>query len=183
MNSKLEGLDDIRMWRLGWLTYWFAFSVFTLLAARRPGFVPHPESVPYPWAAALIMCGFLGLQTAALSSVLSPLRERRSWRRVVGASVLALLFGLAGTATFVSDMPGYFAGPLLFAATNVIVVPIIALALATRVKADHPDDSPTSRPPNGALPGGIQHATSLSCPIDRRSSHCLTSAVATGRLR
>jgi len=110
------------------VAYWLAFAAFTLDAARNPGFVMHPDEVPYPWGAALITVALLGGQTAALNATLMPLRTTRSWRRVAGASALAFLFALLSIATMVTDMPGYYYAPRLFALTNLFVVPLIGVA-------------------------------------------------------
>jgi hypothetical protein len=116
--------------RYGWVAYWLALSGYSLAAARSPGFVSDPASVPYPWSAALLTCGLLGVQCAALNATLRPLSATRSWRRVAAASALALLFGALSLLTTVTDMPGYYYVPGLFALANVVVVPVVGTALA-----------------------------------------------------
>ena len=115
--------------RYGWIAYWLVFVVYTLSAARNPGFVRNPESVPYPWRAALLTCVLLGLETAALNATLRPLSATHSWRRVAGASGLALVLALLSLSTAFSDMPGYYYAPGLFALVNVIVVPLAGAVL------------------------------------------------------
>jgi hypothetical protein len=125
------------------VAYWLAFAAFTLDAARNPGFVMHPEEVPYPWGAALTTVALLGVQTAALNAVLMPLRTTRSWRRVAGASALAFLFALLSVVTAVTDMPGYYYAPELFALTNLFVVPLLGLAFQLSPRTmDAPSDLP-----------------------------------------
>lgn len=122
--------------RFGWIAYWLVLASYTLAAARNPGFVRNPDLVPYPWKAALVTCLFLGLQTAALNATLRPLRATRSWRRVATASGLALLFAALSLVTTVTDMPGYYYVPGLFALTNVVVVPLIGVVLALSAAPD-----------------------------------------------
>ena len=121
--------------RYGWVIYWSAFAVFTLNAARYPGFVPHPETAPYPWVGALVTCALLAAQCAALNATLRPVATTRSWRRVVTASGLALLFGVLSTTMFSSDMPGYYDAPVLFAVANVVLVPLVGAVLVLRPRA------------------------------------------------
>jgi hypothetical protein len=116
--------------RYGWIAYWLAFASYTVGAARSPGFIAHPEAAPYPWVAALLMCALLGAETAALNAVLHPLSPTRSWMRVAAASGLALVFAAFGVVTMVTDMPGYYYAPGLFALANVVVVPIVGSVLA-----------------------------------------------------
>ena len=118
--------------RYGWVAYWLAFAAWTLNEARYPGFVPNPETVPYPWAAALFTCTLLFAQTAALNSLLRPLHATGSWRRVAAASGLALLFAAVSLVTMWTDMPGYYYAPRLFALVNVLVVPLVGAVLAFR---------------------------------------------------
>jgi hypothetical protein len=115
--------------RYGWVAYRLVFVALTLDAARSPGFVPHRETVPYPWAPALLTCALLGAQTAALNAVLGPSSANQSWKRVASASTLALLFAALSVVTMVTDMPGYYYTPGLFALTNMFVVPMVGTML------------------------------------------------------
>jgi hypothetical protein len=123
--------STVGLWvrRYGWVGYWLTFSGYSLTAARNPGFVMDPPSVPYPWAAAFLTCALLGVQTAALNAILRPLSATRSWRRVATASGLALLFAALSLVTTVTDMPGYYYAPGLFALANVVVVPLVGTVL------------------------------------------------------
>jgi len=134
---SIKGSSNFNLFvrRFGWIAYWLAFVVYTLDAARDPGLVTNPESVSYPWPAALFTCLLFGLQTAALNATLRPLSPTPSWQRVVGASGLALLFAALSLLTTVTDMPGYYYSPGLFALTNVIVVPLVGIILVSRSSA------------------------------------------------
>lgn len=119
--------------RYGWLAYWFVFAAYTLYAARNPAFVLDPKTAaPYPWVAALVTCALLGAQTAALNAMLRPLSGTRSWQRVAAATGLAVVFAALTLITTVTDMPGYYYAPGLFAAANMFVVPIVGAVLALR---------------------------------------------------
>ena len=118
--------------RFDWLVYWFAFAAFTVDAGRYPGFVAHPETAPYPWGAVLFTCALLGAQTAALNATLRRVATTPSWSRVAAASGLALLFAIASTVTFSTDMPGYYYALPMFALTNVIIDPLVGVALVLR---------------------------------------------------
>lgn len=115
--------------RYGWVGYWLVFAALTLDVARNPGFVPHPEAVPYPWVPALVTVALLGVQAAGLNATLRPLSTTRSWRRVAAASGLALVFALLTLASLATDMPGYEYPPKLFALANVLVVPAAGAVL------------------------------------------------------
>jgi len=136
--------STVGLWvrRYGWVAYWLAFSGYSLAAARNPGLVADPASVPYPWEAALLTCGLLGVQTAALNAMLRPLSAARSWRRVATASGLALVFAALGVVTAVTDMPGYYYVPGLFALANVVVVPVVGVMLT--LSAPRNDESASS---------------------------------------
>ena len=116
--------------RYGWIAYWLAFASYALAAARSPGFTAHPEAAPYPWVAALLTCALLGVETAALNAVLRPLGPTRSWMWVAAASGLAVVFAALSFVTMVTDMPGYYYVPRLFALVNVVVVPVVGSVLA-----------------------------------------------------
>lgn len=114
--------------RYGWVAYWLAFAAYTLDAARSPGLVAHPEAVPYPWTQTLVICALLGGEAAALNAMLRPLGDAPTWRRVVAASALAVLFAAGALVMTVTDMPGYFYVPTVFAISNVVVVPLVGSA-------------------------------------------------------
>ena len=80
-------------------------------------------------------CMLLGVETAALNATLRPLSATRSWRRVAGASGLALVFAVLSLVTTVTDMPGYHYTPGLFALANVIVVPLVGAVLTFHTAA------------------------------------------------
>jgi hypothetical protein len=131
--------------RYGWVVYWLAFAAYTLNAARNPGFVRHPEAVPYPWTQAVLTCALLGIETASLNAVLRPLGNSPSVRRVVAASALAVLFALFSVVTLVTDMPGYYYAPRVFAIVNVVVVPLVGTGLMLKSVFSRRSRS-TSRP-------------------------------------
>ena len=88
------------------------------------------------------MCAVLGVQAAALNAALRPLGDRPTWRRVGAASGLAVLFAALSLPTMVTDMPGYYYAPYLFALVNVAVVPIVGTALMLR--SAHADTGPSA---------------------------------------
>ena len=75
------------------------------------------------------MCGVIGFQIGALNVALVPLRVAPTWRRVRNATGLSVLFAALSLATMVTDMPGYYYAPLFVALTNVVVVPVMGIAL------------------------------------------------------
>ena len=73
--------------------YWLVFALFTTVAARDPGFVPHREHAPYPWVGLTVTCALLALETGILGWILRPRSFDRSWGRLGAA--LALYLGFA----------------------------------------------------------------------------------------
>lgn len=119
--------------RYGWIAYWLLFVAYTLSAAREPGLLgPNAKDVPYPWRSALLTCAVLGLQTAALNATLRPLASTRSWQHVAIAFGLAVFFAALSAAPVVTDMPGYYYTPIVFALTNVVAVPLVGAILVLR---------------------------------------------------
>ena len=41
--------------------FWLLFACFTAVAATEPGYVLHPERVPYPWLGVVVMWVLLGI--------------------------------------------------------------------------------------------------------------------------
>jgi hypothetical protein len=83
------------------LLLWIAFAPITAEAARNPGFVPNPESVPYSWGAALLTWARLGIEAGIFTLVL------RSGRRLPLAFALAAVLFFLSMVFYVTDMPGY----------------------------------------------------------------------------
>lgn len=109
--------------RYGLLLLWLAFAPIIAIAARNPGFVPNPEAVPYPWRAALVTWGLLGLQSAVLFWL------TRSPRRLPVAFGLALLLLVGSLVATPTDMPRYEYVPGQY---HLVLVIGLGLVWATR---------------------------------------------------
>ena len=109
--------------RYGLLLLWLAFAPIIAMAARNPGFVSHPEAVPYPWRAALVTWGLLGLESAVLFWLV------RSPRRLPVAFGLALLLLVGSLVATPTDMPGYEYVPGQY---HLVLVVSLGLVWATR---------------------------------------------------
>lgn len=89
--------------RFGLLLLWLAFGPITAGAVRSPGLGRVGEITPYPWDAALITWGILGLEAAVFYLIL------RSGRRLPRAFGLAALLWVVGSVNITSIdfvMPG-----------------------------------------------------------------------------
>lgn len=56
--------------RCGLLLLWLAFGPILANAARNPGLVLNPETVPYPWVGVFVTWGMLGLESAIVHMIL-----------------------------------------------------------------------------------------------------------------
>jgi hypothetical protein len=111
---------------------WAICAITTLPAARNPGFVAHPETVPYPWGAVVGTCIVLTLEALVLRAVLRPARPGRLWLRVL-ASVAGLAVLLLGVLQLgMTDLPWDSYMPGLFAVLGALLV--VAFGLARGVK-------------------------------------------------
>ena len=110
-----------------WLVLvWLFFGPITADAARNPGFVPNPETVPYPWEAALFTWARLGVECAVFFAIL------RSGRRLPLAVALAAILFLLSMMFWVTDMPGYHYVPGQFHFALVILLGLAWVAKAVR---------------------------------------------------
>jgi hypothetical protein len=95
--------------------YWLAFALFTLDAARHPGLVSDPASVPYPWRGVVTTWIILAVLTAILYAILRPRTFRWQPARLgIGLLYSCVLLFLT-FLMFVTDMPGYVYVPGYFA--------------------------------------------------------------------
>ena len=88
--------------RYGLVLYWLVFAMYTLYAARNPGFVAPGTRVPYPWGGVLVTWAVLGVLTGILYAILRPRTFRRDW----------------GRSTFGSPSTTYTVLPAATASTN-----------------------------------------------------------------
>jgi hypothetical protein len=108
--------------RYGLPLLWLGFAPIIAIAARHPGLVPNPETAPYPWRAALLTWGLLGLESAVLFWLV------RSLRRLPVAFGLALLLLVGSLVATPTDMPGYEYVPGRY---HLVLVVSLGLAWAT----------------------------------------------------
>ena len=94
--------------RYGLLLLWLMFGPILANAARSPGFVTDPDSVPYPLGAALVTWGILGIESLIIQFIL-----RLTGGLQIAFSLCALLL-VGGVVTTVTDMPGYYYVPTLY---------------------------------------------------------------------
>ena len=103
------------------LVGWFAFAIYTLDAGRNPGLVRNPDLVPYPWTAVFLTWLVLAAQAFSIAALLRPRALGRRARLWPTAGWLGLQSAV-GVALTVTDMPGYYYVPTLFAFTAFVIV-------------------------------------------------------------
>jgi hypothetical protein len=106
---------------------WAICAAITLPAARNPGFVPHPEAVPYPWRDVVLTWIILALEAMVLRAILHPAGPGRRWIRVLAslAGLGILLLGILQLG--LTDLPGYSYVPGLFAVLGSLLVILFGL--------------------------------------------------------
>jgi hypothetical protein len=118
--------------RYGLAAYWLVYAILTLDWARHPGFVPDPESVPYPWGAVFVTWGVVAVAVGILYAILRPPTFHQSWGRLGGALLFTAGLTLLAAMTFLSDMPGYYYVPHLFSFFTLLGLLLLAGALTLR---------------------------------------------------
>lgn len=110
--------------------YWLAFAVFTIFAAKVPGYYGRgPVSVANPWVGILLMWGLLAAGVAILHLILRPFAIQRSWRRIgIALLYLAALLVFCVLAT-PEEMPGLAYVPSAFALVGFLGVAAYAVAV------------------------------------------------------
>src|SRR5512147_646403 len=117
---------------------WLGFAPITAAAARHPGFVRHPEAVPYPWRAAIVTWGILGLESAAFYLIL------RLGRGIVIAFGISVLLLIASVLTTATDMPGYSYVPAQYQLGLAAILGIKWTARAVVHRANHSQHNGTA---------------------------------------
>ena len=114
--------------RYGLPAYWLVFALHTVDAARDPGFVPDPASVPFPWSGVVTTWLVLALLTGWLYLVPRPHPQIRWWQRALTTFgyVAVLLFVLFSSV--VTDRPGHHYVPGRFAALTLLGLLLLLLA-------------------------------------------------------
>ncbi len=112
------------------LLLWVAFGPITAEAARSPGFAPNPESVPYPWGAALLTWARLGVEAGIFTLILKP------GHRLPLAFALAAALLFLSVRFYVTDMPGYHYVPGRFHLALVIILGLVWVAATARRPAE-----------------------------------------------
>ena len=51
-------------YKIGFMVYWLLFAMLALYLGQFPGYVQHPENVPYPWLAVILVWLLLALLLA-----------------------------------------------------------------------------------------------------------------------
>ena len=95
-------------YKIGFMVYWLLFAVLAAYLGQFPGHVRHPETVPYPWLAVILVCLLLAILLGAFYFLLLPPLFRFSWWRLPASLALGAALLAASFYTFVTDMPGYY---------------------------------------------------------------------------
>jgi hypothetical protein len=114
-------------YKFGLLAYWLLFAIFSAFAASSPGYVHHPELVPYPWHALLVLWAFFGVLLALLYVILQPPEFRTSPWRLPLALLLGIAMSVPAAGTLATtDLPGLSYAPAVFALTTTLFLVVIA---------------------------------------------------------
>lgn len=117
-------------WRYLYALYWLVFACLSVSAAQSPGYVLHPESVPFPWPGLMVLWALLALAVGVFYVILRPGVWETSWLRFGGALALSGALLMSCILTLVTDMPGLYYIPTSFALTTFSALTIIGLARA-----------------------------------------------------
>jgi hypothetical protein len=118
--------------RYGLVLYWLAFAVYTLDAARNPGLLLPGAPAPYPWRGVLATWLALAVLTGGLHAILRPRTFHRSWARLAWALAYSIVLLAASFVTFVTDLPGFFYVPGMFALITPLALLLLSATLAFR---------------------------------------------------
>jgi hypothetical protein len=114
-------------YKLGFALYWLFFAVLAVFAARNPGFVGHPELVPYPWLGLVVTWAILAVLVAIFYFILKPAFVRGSTSRLRAAFALSLVMTIASILTMVTDMPGLYYLPHYFSLLTFLSLLVISV--------------------------------------------------------
>jgi len=117
-------------YKLGFALYWLVFAVFSVFAARSPGYVRHPELAPFPWLGLVIVWLILAVLVTAFYFILKPASIHRSSLRLGVAFTLSLAMVIGSILTMVTDMPGLYYMPHYFSALTFLVLLIASASSA-----------------------------------------------------
>lgn len=112
---------------LGFALYWLFFAVLAVFAARNPGFVGHPELVPYPWLGLVVTWAILAALVAIFYSILKPVFMRGSTSRLGAAFALSLVMTMASILTMVTDKFGLYYLPHYFSLLTFLILAVISV--------------------------------------------------------
>lgn len=115
--------------RLGFILYWLAFAILTIRQAKHPGLVLHGDLPPFPWRGIAATWIVLAIETLILYVVLRPLSFQAPWKRVGKGFLYATGLVVFTVFTTVTDMPGYYYVPGIFA-----VVTFLCITLFSAIK-------------------------------------------------
>ena len=107
--------------------YWLLFAGFTAHQAQYPGLMLNPEQWEYPWRAVLVVWALLAVLVAGLYAILRPRTYNRSWWRLLGGLVYCAVLLWLGLESVVTDMPGYYYVPALFAVATMAGMAVFAV--------------------------------------------------------
>ena len=119
-------------YRIGFAVYWLIFAVLAIFMADNPGYVSHPERVPFPWAWLVFVWAILALLVAGFYCLLWPPAFRRSLWRLPVALVVAVALVATSFFTFVTDMPGLYYVPLYFSFVTMLIIAVISVVTGIR---------------------------------------------------
>ena len=119
--------------KLGFAMYWLFFAALAVLAAKNPGYVHHPELVPFPFVPLVVLWSILALTTATFYFILQPLLFRTSmWRLPCAVALCALLLFLSFQYASFTDLPGLYYVPFYFSCLTMLLLVVVALSTIGR---------------------------------------------------
>lgn len=109
------------------LVYWLAFVWVAIGAGHDPGFVMHPEAIPYPVVGVVVLCVVLAMLVALLGLVLRPPTTWRRWPRIALRTSYVFLLMVLMLPAGVTDLPGITYVPARFSMATLLVLSVWAL--------------------------------------------------------
>jgi len=111
-----------RRYKLGFVLYWLLFAAFAVSAAKDPGFVRHPELVPFSWLGLFVIWGVLAVLVAIFYAILRPTFVKANFLRLTMALALSTVMVVASALTMVTDMPGLYYIPHYFSMLTFLIL-------------------------------------------------------------
>lgn len=117
----------------GMTAYWTLFAGLAVRQAQFPGLVLEPVPQPYPWRGVFLIWAVLAIETALLYLLVRPIAINLPWKRLLALFGYCISLVMVSALTFVTDMPGHYYVPSMFASLTFLAVGTIVVAKAVWV--------------------------------------------------